>query len=81
MTRFFLLALFFGLVWRSLGRLATSLPGSPAAPRGAEPTTPVESLIACGCCGVYHPASRMLGRGGDLFCSEACRRGESAEAP
>ena len=75
------------LVWRGLesvlGQVRGAVgpgPGDPRlrSPRPASgPAGPqvVETLVPCADCGVHVPRSRTLtGPGGQLFCSEACRR-------
>ena len=53
-----------------------------APPRAQVPPPPravvAETLVACAACGAYLPASRALkragGGGGEVFCSEECRK-------
>jgi hypothetical protein len=47
-------------------------------PRAAATAVVTETLVACAACGAYLPASRALkragGGGGEVFCSEECRK-------
>ena len=80
MARFLLLSILLWLVWRSLERIVGGAPRQRVTSKPTRAEGPVEKLVACVECGVYYPASRMLLRSGESFCSEECRGGRPAEA-
>jgi hypothetical protein len=53
-------------------------PRAQVPPPRAAAAAVTETLVACAACGTYLPASRALkragGGGGEVFCSEECRK-------
>jgi len=85
MTRLLVLVLIAYLVWQGVERLLDrwrALQSGP--PRASRPTAvppsrassadTAETLVRCAGCGVHVPRSRTLTSGGELYCSEECRR-------
>lgn len=85
MLRLLALLLLALLIWMVLSRLLAWLLPSPAPRRRggaagagshAGGRRPVEKLLRCDACGVRVPESRVLvtAGGGEVYCSESCRR-------
>ncbi|HSF42954.1 MAG TPA: PP0621 family protein [Thermoanaerobaculia bacterium] len=84
MTRFLVIALLLVLLGVSVNnfvqRLRASLGGGtrrPFPPGSRPPAVRTEEMVRCTACGIHVPSSRALksaGGGGDVFCSEDCRR-------
>lgn len=79
MLRLLALIILVLLIWMVLSALLTRLRGGGARRGGSRPVEkagpPGEPLLRCESCGVRVPASRILpSAGGEVFCSEDCRR-------
>jgi hypothetical protein len=84
MTRFLVIALLLVILGISVNnfvqRLRASLGGGtrrPFPPASRPPAVRTEEMVRCTACGIHVPSSRALksaGGGGDVFCSEDCRR-------
>jgi hypothetical protein len=92
MGRVFVLALLLYILWMAVGNFMQRLkaavssgtlqpPRPPAVRAAAAPSLP-ETLLPCAACGTFVPASRALvGKGAEVFCSEACRSSVASGVP
>jgi hypothetical protein len=87
MTRFLLIILLLVILRLAFknftAQIRSAVLGDP--PRQVPPPRPpqavTETLVPCAACGTFVPAGRTrpgAGRGGEVFCPEACRTGGAA---
>ena len=85
MTRFLVIALLLVILGISVNNFVQRLRASLGSgdtrrsvpPASRPPAVRTEEMVRCTACGVHVPSSRALksaGGGGDVFCSEDCRR-------
>ena len=79
MTRLLGLALLLYILWMAVGNFMQKLKAATSTGALRPPESPaprsavVETLVPCGVCGTYVPASRAIEGEGGVFCSEGCR--------
>ncbi len=81
MTRLLGILLLLFILRLAVKSFSNQLRAAVGAPPRAQVPPPraaaTETLVACAACGAYLPASRALkraGGGGEVFCSEECRK-------